>query len=114
MSQEALKNVMCEQGLRTEYRNNEKKLKIIRSFIMLFYYIHHTTTLYKFLFQIIYDATGTIIKWIMVTDGTVLSDDLIMSGEHQMLFLKTDNGGINPTVVKNCMITIKRYKYSIS
>ena len=49
----------------------------------------------------------------MVTDGTVLSDDLIMSGEHEMLFLKTDNGGINPTVVKNCMITIKRYKYSI-
>ena len=50
----------------------------------------------------------------MVTDGTVLSDELIMSGEHEMLFLKTDNGAINTTVVKNCMITIKRYKYFIS
>ena len=49
----------------------------------------------------------------MVTDGSVLSDDLIMSGDHEMLFLKTHNGAIDPTVVKNCMITIKRYQYCI-
>ena len=44
----------------------------------------------------------------MVTDGSVLSDDVIMSGDHEMLFLKTHNGSIDPIVVKNCMITIKR------
>ena len=62
-------------------------------------------------FQIIYAAKGLVIKRILVTDGSILTNDITMSGDHDILFLKTDNGGINSTVVNNCMIRIRRYRY---
>ena len=46
----------------------------------------------------IYDDTGSIIKWILVSDGTVLSDDLTLSGEHDIWFLKSANGLINSSI----------------
>ena len=57
----------------------------------------------------IYDGEGTVIQWIIVTDGSVLTDDITTSGEFDMLFLKMRNGSINATVVKNAMIMISRY-----
>ena len=49
------------------------------------------------------------IQWIIVTDGSVLTDDITTSGEFDVLFLKSDNGSINATAVKNAMIIISRY-----
>ena len=59
-------------------------------------------------FQVIYDATGYVVKWIFVTDGSVLGDNIAMSGEQDIWFLKTENGSIDSIVVKNAMIAIKR------
>ena len=59
-------------------------------------------------FQVIYDATGYVVKWIFVTDGSVLGDNIVMSGEQDIWFLKTENGSIDSIVVKNAMIAIKR------
>ena len=59
--------------------------------------------------QMIYDGEGTVIQWIIVTDGSVLTDDITTSGEFDVLFLKTSNGSINATAVKNAMIMISRY-----
>ena len=56
-----------------------------------------------------YDGEGTVIQWIIVTDGSVLTDDITTSGEFDVLFLKMRNGSINATVVKNGMIMMSRY-----
>ena len=57
----------------------------------------------------IYDGEGTVIQWIIVTDGSVLTDDITTSGEFDVLFLKTSNGSLNATALKNAMIMISRY-----
>ena len=57
----------------------------------------------------IYDGEGTVIQWIIVTDGSVLTDDITTSGEFDVLFLKTINGSLNATALKNAMIMISRY-----
>ena len=57
----------------------------------------------------VYDGDGIVIQWIIVTDGSVLTDDITTSGEFDVLFLKTNNGSINATAVKNAMIIISRY-----
>ena len=62
-------------------------------------------------FQIIYADNGLVIKRILVTDGSMLTDDITMRGDHDILLLKTDNRLINSTVVNNCMIRIRRYRY---
>ena len=59
--------------------------------------------------KVIYDGNGTIIKWVMVTDGSVLTDDITTSGQHDVIFLKTATGRLTSTVIKNTMITLKRY-----
>ena len=59
-------------------------------------------------FQLIYDATGYVLKWIFVTDGSVLGDNVAMSGEEDIWFLKSETGSIDSIVVKNAMIVIKR------
>ena len=56
----------------------------------------------------IYDGTGDVVKWILVTDGTVLGEDITLSGDHDILFLRSEMGSLNSTVVKNAMICIKR------
>ena len=61
-------------------------------------------------FQIIYNGTRQIIKWILVTDGTVLGEDITLSKQYDILFLKSQMGSLDSTVVKNAMICIKRYK----
>ena len=57
----------------------------------------------------IYDGEGTVIQWIIVTDGSVLTDDITTSGEFDVLFLKMSNGSLNATALKNAMIMISRY-----
>ena len=56
----------------------------------------------------IYDATGYVVKWIFVTDGTVLGDQFAMFAGQDIWFLKTDHGSIDSVVVKNAMIAIRR------
>ena len=72
------------------------------------------STMHEFLYmyyilQMIYDGEGTVIQWIVVTDGSVLTDDITTSGEFDVLFLKTSNGSLNATAVKNALIMISRY-----
>ena len=62
--------------------------------------------------QVIYDGTGTVIKWIMVTDGSELGDNIALTGEHDILFLKSETGSLNSTVVKSA-ICLKRYRYLV-
>ena len=62
-----------------------------------------------YILQMIYDGEGTVLQWIIVTDGSVLTDDITTSGQFDVLFLKTSNGSINATTVKNAMIMISRY-----
>ena len=55
-----------------------------------------------------YDGEGQIIQWIIVTERDALAEEFITSGEFDVLFLKTNSGCINSTVVKNAMIMIAR------
>ena len=64
---------------------------------------------FYYILQMIYDGEGTVIQWIIVTDGSVLTDDITTSGEFDVLFLKTINGSLNATALKNAMIMISRY-----
>ena len=64
---------------------------------------------FYYILQMIYDGEGTVIQWIIVTDGSVLTDDITTSGEFDVLFLKTSNGSLNATALKNAMIMISRY-----
>ena len=75
-------------------------------FLKLLQYFKLPSILY---FQMIYDGEGTVIQWIIVTDGSVLTDHITTSGEFDVLFLKTSNGSLNATAVKNAMIMISRY-----
>ena len=62
-----------------------------------------------YILQMVYDGEGTVSQWFIVTDGSVLTDDITTSGEFDVLFLKSNNGSINATAVKNAMIMISRY-----
>ena len=46
-----------------------------------------------------------------ITDGTVLTDEFMMSMQPEVWFLKTDTGSIDSIVVKNAMIAIKRCEF---
>ena len=46
----------------------------------------------------------------MVTDGCELGQDIALSGEHDILFLRSENGSLNSTVVKNSMICSEKGK----
>ena len=69
----------------------------------------HINLYFYYILQMIYDGEGTVIQWIIVTDGSVLTDDITTSGEFDVLFLKTINGSLNATALKNAMIMISRY-----
>ena len=69
----------------------------------------HINLYFYYILQMIYDGEGTVIQWIIVTDGSVLTDDITTSGEFDVLFLKTSNGSLNATALKNAMIMISRY-----
>ena len=60
------------------------------------------------MFQVIYDGNGKIIKWIIVTTGSVLPDDMTVPGMDNIMFLKSPSGSLTETVVRNTMITVKR------
>ena len=59
-----------------------------------------------------YNAESEVITWIMVTDQSV-SDDLLMSHESPILFLRTVDGHIDGTALKNAVIMINRYLLNI-
>ena len=76
---------------------------------MLFNFLQYFKLLFILFVQMIYDGEGTVIQWIIVTDGSVLTDNITTSGQFDVLFLKTSNGSLNATAVKNAMIMISRY-----
>ena len=45
----------------------------------------------------------------MVTDGNEVGPDIALTGEYDILLLRSENGSLNSTVVKNAMICLKRY-----
>ena len=57
----------------------------------------------------IYDGEGTVVRWILVTEGTLLTYDLLQQYDIDVLLLKNELGGPSSIVLKNAMITIKRY-----
>ena len=62
-----------------------------------------------FVLQLIYDGEGTVVRWIMVTDGSCLTYDLLNQYNIDALLLKSHDGGTSSTVLRNVMITIKRF-----
>ena len=40
----------------------------------------------------------------MVTDGSELGQDIALTGEHDILFLRSEDGNLNSPVVKNALI----------
>ena len=58
--------------------------------------------------QIIYDAECTLIRWIIVTDGSVLSHDWTQEQNSDAMFLFTQDGMLSPTTLRNAMILIVR------
>ena len=43
-----------------------------------------------------------------MTDGSVITDDMAISGKYDVMFLKSPSGSITSTVTRNVMISIKR------
>ena len=62
----------------------------------------------KNVFQVIYNGVGEIVRWIVVTDSTQLSDDFVLQNGPDVLLLKTDNGHITSVTVKSVTVLIKR------
>ena len=56
----------------------------------------------------IYDGEGTVVRWIVVTEGTLLTYDLLQQFDIDVLLLKTNHGGPSSVMLKNAMITINR------
>ena len=56
--------------------------------------------------QIIYDGEGTIVKWVVITEGTLLTYDLVQEFDIDVLLLKSNSGGLSSVALKNAMITI--------
>ena len=44
-----------------------------------------------------------------MTDGSVIDDEFILRQPDDVMFLKTEDGEMNPVSLKNTMIVIKRY-----
>ena len=60
--------------------------------------------------QLIYNGEGNVLKWIVITDGNLLTHDMIQHLEIDVLLLRSEDGGLSSTMIKNAMICIKRYK----
>ena len=58
----------------------------------------------------IYNGLGHIIRWIIVTDGSQLSDDFAIQNGPSVMLLKTEDGLLSATTVKSVLILVKRYK----
>ena len=61
----------------------------------------------------IYDGEGTVVRWIIISEGTLLTYDLVNEYNIDVLLLKSNDGGPSSVVLRNAMITIKRYFYKI-
>ena len=62
----------------------------------------------KSLIQILYDADCTLICWIIVTDGSQISQEWIQQQNCDALFLITPNGRLTSTTLRNALILITR------
>ena len=60
------------------------------------------------LLQMIYDGEGSVVRWIIVTEGTLVSYEMLEQYDIDVLLLKSNDGGLSSTVLRNAMITIKR------
>ena len=61
------------------------------------------------LLQMIYDGEGSVVRWILVTEGTLVTYEMLEQYDIDVLLLKSNDGGLSSTVLRNAMITIKRY-----
>ena len=55
-----------------------------------------------------YDRFGQIVQWIIVTDGSVLSEEFTIENTDTALFLKTSDGCLNSTTLRNAIIVTRR------
>ena len=60
-------------------------------------------------FKVIYDGEGEIVKWIIVSDGKTLTLEWTQSQDCDALFLISEDGTMNSTVLRNALIIINRY-----
>ena len=58
--------------------------------------------------QVIYNGLAEIHRWIIVTDGSQLTDEFAVQHSDSVMLLKTDNGRITATTVKSVLVLIKR------
>ena len=55
-----------------------------------------------------YNGIGEIINWIVVTDGSVLSDDFVLQNSNDVLLLKTHDGGLSSTTLRSALVVLQR------
>ena len=65
--------------------------------------------MFCFSIQFLYDAEGKPVHWIIVTDGNHLTHEWMQQHGCSAILLKSPNGKITPTVIKNALILINRY-----
>ena len=59
--------------------------------------------------QVIFDGDANVVRWVVVTDGTQLPPDFALEKNFDLLLLRSSDGMIDATVVKNALIVIDRY-----
>ena len=63
------------------------------------------------LLQVIYNGSSEIIRWLIVHDGSFLTDEFVITQSESAMFLKSEDGMFNSTTLKNAMICINRYMF---
>ena len=58
--------------------------------------------------QIIYDGEGKVIKWIIVSEGSLLTYEWTQTNECDALFLKSTDGTMTSTTLRNALILLMR------
>ena len=60
----------------------------------------------------IYDGEGNLVKWIVVTDGALLTVEDVAVLRIDVLLLKSPHGGLTSTMLKNATICINRFNFT--
>ena len=76
--------------------------------VLIFNYFNYQYK--KFLiFQVIYNGEGQVLKWIIVSEGSLLTYEWTEANECNGLFLITSDGTMTSTTLRNALIVVKRY-----
>ena len=65
-------------------------------------------TLCNLFTQIIYDAEYTLIRWIIISDGSVLYHEWTEEQNCDVMFLISQDGRLSSTTLRNALIMISR------